>query len=131
MRQLLASSVDVVDTICVVEGYTFLVARSMERDEIPGHISIIIEAFGDIDYNSCDSGTASKILKVVFAVGNTLHTTSPGKLESKEWTEGQGREMATWVKRVVGVFSRRFQEDFEVMEVYLCISVAKDRSLQI
>jgi len=120
-----------VDTICVVKGYTFLVARSVERDEIPRYISIIIEAFGDIDYNSCDSGTASKVLKVVFSVGNTLYTTSPGKLKSKVWTEGQGRDMATWVKRVVCVFSRRFQEDFEVMEVCLYISVAKDRSLQI
>ena len=119
VRQLLSSPADIVDTIYVVEGYTFLVARSIDKDEIPQHISVLIEAFGNVDIGSCDSVIALRILKVVFAVGKTLYTTSPGKLESKEWIEGHGREMAEWVRGIVATFSRRFSEDFEVMEVIL------------
>lgn len=125
VRQLLSSPVDIVDTIYVVEGYSFLVARTMDKDEISQHVSVIIEAFEHIDVRSCDSVMALRILKVVFAVGKTLYTTSPGKLESKDWIEGHGREMAERVRGIVATFSRRFSEDFEVMEVTLPVMLLR------
>jgi len=117
VQQLLLSSVDIVDTVHVVEGYTFLVAMSIEKDDIPEHISVLMEAFGNVDINSCDPNLAFRILKVVFAIGKTLYSTAPRKLESKGWTEGYGREMSEWVRGIVAMFCGRFSEDFEIMEV--------------
>ena len=88
-----------------------------EDDEIPFNRFPLMEAFGNVDTSLCDSIMAFRILKVVFAVGKTLYTTSPGKLESKEWTEGHGREMSEWVRGIVAMFWGRFSEDFEIMEV--------------
>jgi hypothetical protein len=131
VRRLLLSPVDIVDQIYVVEGYTFLVSQRIHKDEIAQHVSIIIDAFGNVDFESCDSGTALNVLKVVFAVGKTLYTTAPGNLNSKAWTEGHGREMVEWVRITVATFSRRFSEDFEIMEAFLIVSQANDRSSQI
>lgn len=118
VRQLLSSPIDIVDKVRVVEGYTFLVSQSINKDEIPQHISNLLEAFGTIDIGSCDSITALMVLKVISAVGKTLYTTSPRKLESQAWTEGHGHEIAEWVRRFIATSSNRFSEDFEIMEVF-------------
>lgn len=117
VQQLLSTPVDIVNKIRVVEGYTFLIARSVDEDEIPQHIASLIEPFGSVDIGSCDTVMALNILKIVYAIGKTLYTTSPSKLDSNKWAGGQGREMVEWVRSIVVVFSRRFSEDFEIMEV--------------
>jgi hypothetical protein len=117
VQQLLSTPVDIVCQIRVVEGYMFLIAQSIDEDEIPQHIAYLIEAFGNVDIGSCDPVIALNILKIVCAVGKTLYTTSPSKMDSNKWMGGQGREMAEWVRGIVIVFSRRFSEDFEIMEV--------------
>lgn len=119
VQNLLSTTVDVVDKMYVVEGYTFLVARSIDKDELPQHISVIFSAFRDLDISSCEAGTALEALKVIYGVGKTLHTTSPAKLTLEAWKEGRGREMGEWVRGVVATFAGRFPEDFEIMEVVL------------
>jgi len=106
-----------VDKVCVVEGYTFLLARSIDKHDLPQHVSDIFSAFGVSDLGSLEVEMVLEVLKVIYAVGKTLYTTSPGKLNSGVWTDGVGREMAEWVRGVVATFSGRFPEDFEVMEV--------------
>jgi len=101
----------------VVEGYTFLVARSIDIHDLPQHVSEIFSAFGNLDLGSLETEMALEVLKVIYAVGKTLYTTSPGELSTRVWTDGRGREMAEWVREVVASFSGRFPEDFEVMEV--------------
>jgi hypothetical protein len=117
VQHLLSTKLDIVDKVCVVEGYTFLVAQSIDKHDLPQHVSEIFSAFGELGLGSCEAGMALEVLKVIYAVGKTLHTTSPGKLTSGVWTDGVGREMAEWVRGVVASFSSRFPEDFEVMEV--------------
>jgi hypothetical protein len=129
IHQLLSSPVEISDKVIIVEGYTFLVAQNVDKDSIPEHIWPIFQAVANLDVGSCDSGMALEALKVCFAVGRTLHATSPGKLDA--WNEGIGLEMAHWMGRSVAVFSRRFPEDFEVMEVFLhCRSEVDFRWLQ-
>jgi hypothetical protein len=119
IRHILRVSVEIADKIRVVEGYTALVAQSVDEEQIPQNISVILEAFGSVDTGSCDCDEALEVLKVISAIGKKLYVTSPGKLQVKAWTEGNGREMAEWVRDLVSNFSRRFAEVFEVMEVCL------------
>ena len=132
VQNILSTKLDIVDKVCVVEGYTFLVARSIDKHDLPQHVSEIFSAFGVLDLGSLEVEMALEVLKVVYAVGKTLYTTSPGKLSSGVWADGVGREMAEWVRGVVATFSGRFPEDFEVMEVRsLLLHTAKCRSSRI
>jgi hypothetical protein len=117
VQNLLSTTVDVVDKMYVVEGYTFLVAQNVDKEDLPQHISVIFTAFRDLDISSCEVATALEVLKVIYGVGKTLHTTSPAKLTSDAWTEGRGREMGEWVREVVATSAGRFSEDFEITEV--------------
>lgn len=118
IHQLISSRVEISDKVVIVEGYTFLVAQSLGKEEIPRHISPVFQAFANLDLESCDSALALEALKVCFAVGRTLYTTAPGKVDALAWTDGVGLEMVDWVGRSVAMFSRRFPEDFEVIEVF-------------
>lgn len=117
MQNILSAELDIVDKVRVVEGYTFLVARSIDKHDLPQHVSEIFSVFGVLDLGSLEAEMALEVLKVVYAVGKTLYTTLPGKLSSGVWMDGVGREMVEWVRGVVATFSGRFPEDFEVMEV--------------
>jgi hypothetical protein len=117
VQNILSTQLDIVDKVCVVEGYTFLVARSIDKHDLPQHVSEIFSAFGLLDLGSLEAEMALEVLKVVYAVGKTLYTMSPGKLSSGVWMDGVGCQMAEWVRGVVATFSGRFPEDFEVMEV--------------
>jgi hypothetical protein len=114
---LLSQPIDIVSKTCVVEGYTFLIAQNSDKDQLPQHLSAIMEALGIVDVEQCDSSTALYVLKIIFAVGKTLYTTAPRKLSAPTWIEGDGRKMAEWVRGTIATFSQRFPEDFEVMEV--------------
>lgn len=116
-RNLVSAPGKIEDKICVVEGYTFFVTQNMDKDEISQYVSYLIEAFDNIDFTSCDSEMALQVLKIVYSIGKTLYTTSPGKLASEAWTTGRGRDMAEWVRRIIITLSRRFPDDFEIMEV--------------
>lgn len=102
----------------MVEGFTFLIAQSIEKESIPQHLASVVSAFEGLDVASCEARLALEALKVCFAVGRTLYTTSPGKLDASVWSVGVGAEMAEWLRSTVAVFSTRFSEDFEVMEVF-------------
>jgi hypothetical protein len=118
IHQLLSSPVEISDKVCVVEGLTFLVAQSIEKEAIPQHLAPVVSAFEGLDVGGCEAPLALEALKVCLAVGRTLYTTSPAKLDASVWNAGIGAEMAEWMRRTVAVFSRRFVEDFEVMEVF-------------
>lgn len=122
IHQLVSSRVEISDKVCVVEGLTFLVAQSIEKEAIPQHLAPVVSVFEGLDVGGCEAPLALEALKICFAVGRTLYTTSPGKLDAGVWNVGIGAEMAEWTRRTVALFSRRFVEDFEVMEV---ISLAK------
>ena len=117
VRQLVSSPAYIVDKVRVVEGFTFLISRNIDKEKIPGHCSAIFDVLDTIDIRSCNSDTALETLKIVFAVGKTLYTTSPEKSEAKVWKEGQGRQMAEWVRQTCAIFADRFNQDFEIMEV--------------
>ena len=119
------------DKIHVVEGYTFLVAQSIDELDLPQFVSVVFSAFGAIDLDSCEANMALGLLKMIFAVGRTLYTTSPGKLSSGAWTTGRGREITEWVRRTVATFLGRFPEDFEVIEVGPFLYSAYGRSSRI
>ena len=111
----------------VVEGYTFLVARSVDKDDLPQHISVIFSPFRPLDLGSSEGPMALELLKTIYGVGKTLYTTSPAKLTSNAWKGGIGRGMADWVREVVAAFANRFPEDFEIMEVIFGSTFADDR----
>lgn len=117
IRQVIASDVDIFDKIRVVEGYVSFAGMVTPEEEIPSKIGILIEAFGVINLDACDSTAASNILKLVFAISKALSTTVPAKLRATAWRQGAGKEMKDWFRRVVATFSRRFGDDFETMEV--------------
>lgn len=106
-----------------MEGFTFIIAQKIDKEEIPRHISIIVDVFGNVDIGLCDPAVALEMMKIIFAVGKTLYTTSPQKLDTKAWTEGDGLQMVEWVRRTSAVFARRFVGDFEIMEVSLKFDV--------
>lgn len=114
---MIASDVDIFNKIRVVEGYTFWTGINTPKEDISSKIGILIEAFGDIDVDSCDSAAATNILKLGFAIGKTLSTTVPAKLDAAAWKQGAGKELTDWFRRAVATFSRRFGDDFEIMEV--------------
>jgi hypothetical protein len=117
IRRVIASDIDIFNKIRVVEGYTFWTGINTPKEDISSKIGILIEAFGDIDVDSCDSAAATNILKLGFAIGKTLSTTVPAKLDAAAWKQGAGKELTDWFRRAVATFSRRFGDDFEIMEV--------------
>jgi len=125
VRQLLTQPVEIVDKIMVVEGYTFLIAQSVPaEDEVRFLSFIIIEALKGVEFSDpnsfcVDSNIALQVLKIIFAVGKTLYTTAPAKLNELAWREGDGSELADRVRKAVVLFWGLFGEDFEVMEVLI------------
>ena len=118
IHQLLSSAVEISDKVCIVEGYTFFVAQRIGKEDIPRQISPVFQVFSNLEIGSCTSEVALEALKIWFSVGRTLYTTSPGELDAKSWTEGMGLAMANWIGQSVATFSRRFSEDFEVIEAF-------------
>jgi len=118
INQLLSTHVEISDKVCILEGYTFLVAQTVDKEDVARHISPVFQAFANLEIGSCTSGVAVEALKICFAVGRSLYTTAPGELDTRAWTEGVGLEMVNWMGRSVATFSRRFSEDFEVMEAF-------------
>jgi len=108
-----------------VEGFAFIIAQKTDKEEIPRHISIIIDVFCNVNIGLCDPAVALEMMKIIFAVGKTLYTTSPQKLDTKAWAERDGRRMVEWVRQTSAVFARRFIGDFEIMEVSLKFNILK------
>jgi len=118
INQLLPTHIEISDKVCIVEGYTFLVAQRVDKEDVPRHVSPVFQAFANLDIDSCTSGVALEALKIYFAVGRSLYTASPGELGARAWTEGVGLDMANRIGKSVATFSRRFSEDFEVIEAF-------------
>jgi len=116
---LLLNDIDIVEKLIALEGYIFLFASRLDKEIIPGVISSILRPMLSIDVQHCDSIGALNVLKIVFAIGKTLYTTAPGKLDADSWIHGEGRKMMEGVRFLVKMFVNRFGEEFEVMEVCL------------
>jgi hypothetical protein len=118
IRQILVSGqVEIVDKIRVVEGYTYLIAQRVETEHIPENIGNIVRIFGSVDGDVCDPVMALQILKIVFAIIKSLHSYAPSKLSSPAWEESPGRDLAEWMRDLFIIFSQRFSDSFEIMEV--------------
>lgn len=116
VRRLIVSQVNIFEKTRVVEGYTFLAVLNSDKEDVPSNIRILIEAFEDVNIETCDSTQALDILKIGLAIGKTLYTTAPAKLDAIAWKQGEGKKMGEWFRRVVATFSQRFGDDFEIME---------------
>jgi hypothetical protein len=97
VQNILSAELDIVDKVCVVQGYTFLVARTIDKHDLPQHVSEIFSAFGVLDLGSLEAEMVLEVLKVVYAVGKTLYTTLPGKfkcgwmvLATRWWSGSEG-----------------------------------------
>jgi len=117
VHDLIYSPVEIAQKVLVVESYAYVVARNLDAETIPGSIAKMLEGFSNIDFRTCDSDTALHTLKIVFAIGKTLHTTAPRKLENPAWERNGGRQMQLWVRSTVIKCFERFILEYEFIEV--------------
>jgi hypothetical protein len=122
IRRLILSQVNIFDKIRVVKAYGILAVRDTDKLDIPNKIGLLIDAFGAIDLDSCDSSMASDVLKIGFEIGKTVYLARAlEKLDAAAWKEGKGKKMREWFRDVVATFFRRFGDDFEIMEVIISL----------
>jgi hypothetical protein len=92
-------------------------AYSKNVEGMPLVVYSVIEMFVSGDVNSVDAVWALQALKIVLAIEEALFEYLEQKLDTGNWETKYGVELRNWIRGALFTFSRRFRDDFMIIEV--------------